>query len=197
MKTEIWKSLPGVPGVEVSTFGNVRTLDKVVPSEKGTYFKKGRISKQYDNGHGYLNVSIPIDGKWTTKLVHRLVAQTFIKNTDNLPQVNHKDCIRTNNNVENLEFCTSSYDAKYREKYGISTTEAQGHSLFAVNLATNEVLHFRSQGEAGRALKISQGNIGSVIRGERKQANGFWFVNDDDKATDAIKNKLHKICKGE
>ena len=197
MQTEIWKALPSVTGVEISTFGRVRILDRLISSEKYTRFIKGRILKQYVNAHGYLRVSIPVDGKWTMKSVHRIVAQTFIQNPDNLPQVNHRDCDRKNNNVDNLEWCTSSYDAKYREKYGVSRTEAQGHPLFAINLATLEVSHFRSQHEAGRALKIGQGNIGSVIRGEYKHTHGFWFVNDDDKATDAIKNKLHNICKGD
>ena len=197
MQTEIWKALPSVTGVEVSTFGRVRILDRLISSEKYTRFIKGRILKQYVNAHGYLRVSIPVDGKWTMKSVHRIVAQTFIQNPDNLPQVNHRDCDRKNNNVDNLEWCTSSYDAKYREKYGVSRTEAQGHPLFAINLATLEVSHFRSQHEAGRELKIGQGNIGSVIRGEYKQTHGFWFVNDDENADDAIKNKLYKISKGE
>lgn len=196
MQTEIWKALPSVTGVEVSTFGRVRILDRLISSEKYTRFIKGRILKQYVNDHGYLRVSIPVDGKWTMKSVHRIVAQTFIQNPDNLSQVNHRDCDRKNNNVDNLEWCTSSYDAKYREKYGVSRTEAQGHPLFAINLATLEVSHFRSQHEAGRALKIGQGNIGSVIRGEYKYTHGFWFVNDDDNAADAIKNKLHEISKG-
>jgi len=196
METEIWKSLPGVAGVEVSTFGRVRTLDKVVSSEKITQFIKGRVLKQNDNNCGYLQVNIPIDGKWALKLVHRLVAETFISNPENFLQVNHRDCDRTNNNVENLEWCTASYNQKYREKYGVSQTEAAGHPVFAVNLNTLKVSRFRSQHEAGRELGLFNQNIRAVIKGRRNCTGGFWFVNDDDKATDAIKNKLHKICKG-
>ena len=190
---EIWKSLPGVAGVEISTFGKVRTLDRVVSSEKRTQFIKGRILKQSDNSCGYLQVNIPIDGKWAVKLVHRLVTQTFIPNPDNLPQVNHKDCIRTNNNVENLEFCTASYNHQYREKFGISNTESQGHPLFAIDLDTLEVLHFRSQGEAGRALGVNPKNINKVIKGRRNHTGDFWFVNDDSHAVDVVKSKLHDI----
>jgi len=196
METEIWKSLPGVAGVEVSTFGRVRTLDKVVSSEKITQFIKGRVLKQNDNNCGYLQVNIPIDGKWALKLVHRLVAETFISNPENFLQVNHRDCDRTNNNVENLEWCTASYNQKYREKYGVSQTEAAGHPVFAVNLNTLKVSRFRSQHEAGRELGLFDQNIRAVIKGRRNHTGGFWFTNDDDKATDAIKNKLHKICKG-
>lgn len=193
METEIWKSLPGVPGVEVSTFGRVRTLDRVVPRGKHTLFIKGRVLKQCLNHNGYMQVSIPIDGKSATKRVHRLVAQTFIKNQNDLPEINHKDNDRANNNVSNLEWCSRSYNQKYRDKFGISNTEAQGHPLFAINLDTLEVSRFQSQGEAGRAIGVSKGNINSVIKGKLKQTGGFWFVNDDNKATDAIKN----IRKGE
>lgn len=190
---EIWRAHPNITGIEVSTFGRVRTLDRVTSSEKYTRFTKGHVLKQRNDKDGYLLVDVLIDGKRITKKAHRLVAQTFIHNIDNLPQVNHRDCDRKNNNVENLEWCTSSYDRQYREKYGVSQTEAIGNPVFAVNLNTNEVLHFRSQCEASRELGASQGNINNVIKGRYKQTCGFWFVNDDDNAGDAIKHKLNAL----
>lgn len=192
-ESEIWRALPGIPGIEVSTFGNVRTLDRVVSSENGTRFLKGRVLKQWDSGTGYLNVKIPINGKQYSKLVHRLVAQTFIPNPDSLPEVNHKDNDRANNHVDNLEFCTRSYNMKYKEKFGISNTEILGHPLFAIELATLKVTHFQSQNEASRVLGISVSSINMVIKGIRKQAGGFWFVNDDGHAVDVVKSKLHDV----
>jgi len=192
-ESEIWKALPGVPGVEASTFGRVRTLDRMVWNGKGMRFVKGRVLKQWDSGTGYLNVRIQIDGKQTKKLVHRLIAQTFIPNPDSLPEVNHKDNDRANNHVDNLEFCTASYNRRYQEKFGISSTEARGHPLFAVNLKTFEVSRFRSQCEASRELGVEQASINKVVKGERNQAGGFWFVNDDGYAVDAVKSKLHDI----
>ena len=135
METEIWKALPGGPGVEVSTLGRVRTLDKMVWNGKGTWLMKGRILKQRYNHKGYMRVGITIDGKRAMKSVHMLVAQTFIANPDNLPQVNHKNCDRGDNRVSNLEWCDNSYNQKYREKYG----KALGRPVFAINLATLEV----------------------------------------------------------
>lgn len=177
-QTEIWKSHQEYVGIEVSTLGRVRTLDRVVSSEKRTDFIKGRISKQYDNGRGYLNVSIPIDGKWSTKSVHRLVAQTFIKNPDNLPEVNHKDNDRTNNCVDNLEWCTREENIAYRDKYGRTAKHnAPKSPVYAINLATLKILHFCSQSEAGRALGVSPGNINAVIKGKRKQTGGYRFEN--------------------
>ena len=194
---EIWRAHPEYTGTEVSTFGRVRTLDRVVPcGENGTRFVKGRILKQCENVNGYLQVGIPIDGKWSMKRVNRLIAQTFIQNPKNLPQVNHRDCDRKNNNVDNLEWCTASYNRRYQEKFGISSTEARGHPLFAINLDTLEVLHFRSRVEAGRKLGISDGNINSVIKGSRKTAGGFWFKEDDGDGIEIDNDKLNDIAAG-
>ena len=191
METEIWKALPGIPGVEVSTFGRVRTLDRVISSENGTRSLKGRVLKQHNHHGGYLNVGVSIDGKRVTKLVHRLVAQTFLPNPDNLPQINHLDCDRRNNNINNLEWCTPKYNSQYRVKFG----KSRGVPVFAINLTTLKVSKYRSQHEASRALGVYQANINSVIRGRYKQTGNYLFVNDYGNAVDVINQKLHDIGK--
>ena len=191
MKTEIWKAHPEYAGIEVSTLGRVRTLDKAVPCRgNGTRLVKGRVLKQRGTNNGYLQVHFKVDGKDVHKYVHRLVAQTFILNPNNFPEVNHLDCNRKNNNVSNLEWCSNAYNNWYRVKFG----KSQGVPVLAVNLKTLEVSKFPSQSEAGRELGVYQPNITRVIKGNLNQTHGYWFVNDDNKATDAIKNKLHKIC---
>jgi len=195
-KVEIWKSYPYIAGIEVSTLGRVRTLDRVVSNGKGTRLVKGRILKPGSDGNGYLKVGIQIDGKRTMKYVHRLVAETFIPNPDNLPQVNHLDCDRGNNNIENLEFCTISYNNKYREKYGISNAESLGRQLLAINLSTLEVLHFRSQGEASRAIGVDCRNVYNVLKGKRNKTHGFWFKEDDGSDIEIDKDKLKDIVAG-
>ena len=191
-QVEIWKALPGVTGVEVSTLGKVRTLDKMVWNGRGTWLMKGIILKQDDNGKGYLRVGITIDGKRVMRSVHRLVAQTFLPNPDNLPQVNHLDCNRKNNHVENLEFCDNSYNQKYREKYG----KALSQPVFAINLTTLEVSWFESQIEASRALGIDQGSISNVIKGKAKRAGGYWFKEDDGNGIEIGKDKINDIVDG-
>lgn len=193
-ESEIWKSLPSVPGVEVSTLGRVRTLDRVASSENGTRFLKGRVLKQSYNDKGYLKVNIPIDGEFATKRVHRLVAQTFIPNPDSLPQVNHKDCDRTNNNAGNLNWCTHQENIAYRDKLGhTARNNAPKSPVYAINLATLKILHFCSQSEASEKLMANKGHINEVIKGKRKQTSGFWFTNDDNNAGDTIKQKLYEI----
>lgn len=193
---EIWRAHPEYAGIEVSTFGRVRTPDRVVPCRgNGTRFVKGRILKQYNDHGGYLQAQIKVDRKWIMKRVNRLVAQTFIDNPDNLPMVNHRDCNIKNNHVENLEFCTQKYNCQYREKYGISNTEVLSKPVFAINLTTLEVLHFRSRREAGQVFGIDSSRITAVIKGRRNQTHGFWFVNDDGHAVDVVKSKLHDIGK--
>lgn len=132
-----------------------------------------------------------VNGKHVHKLVHRLVAQTFIQNKDNLPQVNHKDCDRTNNNVDNLEWCTRKENIAYRDKCGhTAKNNAPKLPVFAINLATLEVSRFPSRAEASRALKADQSSIGRVIKGIQKQAGGYWFTNEDDEAVTAVRDEL-------
>ena len=195
METEIWKAHPDIAGIEVSTLGRVRTLDKMVWNGSGTWLMKGRILKPASDKDGYLMVNVKVNGKWITKKAHRLTAQTFIPNPDNLPEVNHKNCARDDNRVSNLEFCTHSYNSQYREKHGISNTESKGHPVFAINLDTMKLSRFRSHGEAGRVLGVFVSNINNVIKGRYKQTGGYWFVNDDGHAVDVVKSKLHDIGK--
>jgi len=177
-QVELWKKHPDIDKLEVSSFGRVR-------SAKGCYYK---ISP---DKYGYMKIAFRMNGKNVNKSVHRLVAQTFIPNHNGFPMVNHKDCDRTNNNIENLEWCTSSYNAKYREKFG----ESLGKPVFAINLTTLEISQFSSQHEAGRELGVSSRSINDVIKGRQKTAYGYWFVNDDGNAVDVVKSKLHDIGK--
>lgn len=83
--------------------------------EKGRiYGKKGLEIKPYDNGYGYMIIDLrDKSGTKKHKRVHRLVAEAFIPNPYNLPEINHKDENKQNNSADNLEWCTSSYNKKY------------------------------------------------------------------------------------
>lgn len=90
-----WKLIDEFPDYEVSTLGEVRNRTTM------------QVLRQVKSG-GYMQVII--EGKYR-RYVHRLVATAFIPNDDNLPQVNHKDENKTNNNVDNLEWCTPKYNS--------------------------------------------------------------------------------------
>lgn len=189
MKTEIWKSHPYISGIEVSTLGNVQTIDRVISGEKRTRFTKGRVLKQNVINSGYLRVCFRVNGKVVSKLVHRLVAETFIKNPNNLQGVNHKDGDKTNNEAGNLKWCYSSYKSK------VSSAGSKGVPVLALNLSTLEVSKFPSQNEARKFIGIDRINIINVIKGRQKTASGYWFVNADDNAIDIAKSKIREIGK--
>ena len=111
MIEEIWRPIEGYEGLyEVSNTGIVRSLDRY---DSNNHFLKGRILKLCADKDGYLNVGLCLGNKEKKYKVHRLVAQAFIPNPDNLPQVNHKDEVKTNNRVENLEMCNAKYNSNY------------------------------------------------------------------------------------
>lgn len=184
----VWKTYPDYPFVQANQFGEVRTTDRYVTRKDGSkQFVKGRVLKrQLNKRTGYLQVCISVNGKPLTLKVHRIVAACFLPNPDNLPQVNHKDCDRTNNNVNNLEWCTNEYNVAYREKYG----KAQSRPVFAVDLRTLKVLYFKSQGEAARQLGVTQGDISAILKGHFKTIHGFWFTEDESEITEEKVQKL-------
>lgn len=117
MCVEEWKPIIGYEGLyEISNLGNVRSMERRVnvahKGFKGTRLLKSKIMKPY-NYFGYFGVALCKNKKYKQLLIHRLVAQAFIPNPDNLPCVNHIDENKQNNCVENLEWCTYAYNDNY------------------------------------------------------------------------------------
>lgn len=122
---EIWKDIVGYEGFyQVSNLGRVKSLDRYieVTNKRGTLYRrpiKGRLLSLNNVNDDYISVTLTKDSIGISYSVHRLVAQAFIPNPDNLPQVNHKDENPSNNCVDNLEWCTAKYNSNYgtrREK---------------------------------------------------------------------------------
>lgn len=106
-ENEIWLPIEGYGGLyQVSNYGRVKSLDY-------NRTKQEKILRQGKNKYGYLMVVLYKEGKGKTIKIHRLVAQAFIPNPNNYPCVNHKDECKTNNCVDNLEWCTQKYNIKY------------------------------------------------------------------------------------
>lgn len=111
---ETWKPIKGYEGsYEVSNLGNVRGLNRVVQRRTSDRFVKGQIMSKHLMPNGYETVMLRDHGHKKRFYVHRLVAEAFLPNEDNLREVNHKDENKSNNVLENLEWCSHSYNMKY------------------------------------------------------------------------------------
>ena len=108
---EIWKDIKNYEGFyQISNLGRVKSL----PRKRNNKFNNEEIIlKQFKNTNGYLQVDLWKNNVGKHILVHKLVAQTFINNPNNYPFINHKDENKQNNCVNNLEWCTSKYNANY------------------------------------------------------------------------------------
>ena len=103
---EIWKDIKGFEGLyQVSNLGQIKSFPR-----KGS---RGGIMVGTKHPKGYRYVTLRKDGKQYSLKVHRLVAETFIPNPDNLPEVNHKNEDKSDNSVENLEWCSTQYNHEY------------------------------------------------------------------------------------
>lgn len=179
---EIWKDIKDYEGLyQISNLGNIRKLrfiNNIVNKEK--IFK---ITPQIINS-GYYKVVLYKDGKYKNKCIHRLVAETFIPNEENKPQINHIDGNKLNNNVDNLEWCTRSENMKHSYKNNLSTPSAKGKygsdnpKAKKVNMLdknTNEIIKtFGSLIDAAYYLKVNKScHIVACCKGRLKTAYGY------------------------
>ena len=180
MKKEIWKTviIDGVenPRYKVSSFGQIICLN-------WHNYGKPRLCSLTKHRDGYLQVRI--DGVW--KLVHRIVADTFIPNPQNKPFIDHIDTNRKNNRVENLRWCThrencnNSLSRKHnsennwcRGKFG-----AEHHrsiQIVQLTLDGKFIKKWSATMEVERELGIQHTNITACCRGKKKYAGGFRWI---------------------
>ena len=143
-------------------------------NKEKTIIKKEKILKPSKTGRerNYLNVILYKNSISNNKSVHRLVAEAFISNPNNLPEVNHKDENTFNNYVTNLEWCNT----KYNINYGSRTQKAKSKVSKVVlqyNLKNELIEEWKSVRDASRKLNINTGSICRCCKGEFKTAGGF------------------------
>lgn len=191
---EIWETYPEFEFIQGSNCEKVRMVGHYAKINNGKRWVPGHVLKQYRDRQGYMHVHFGANGKIVNRSVHRIIASCFIANPDDLPQVNHKNCIRDDNRVENLEWCTPQYNTDYREKYGVPAKKfAPKKPLFVVNLKTQKVRRFPSKKVADQALETNMQNIDNALNGQYTTINGYWITNADKNAIDDAKVRLYKI----
>ena len=161
---EHWKSITGYDGLyEVSDLGRVKSLK---------YGKERILTPRATHG-GYLKVALCKDGKVEQSNIHRLVAKAFIPNPNNLETVNHKDEVKTNNTVSNLEWMSQKDNINYGTR-NKRASEALSKQVQMFDKSTGELLAtFPSLMEAERVTGIYHGNISQCCNGKYKSAGGY------------------------
>lgn len=173
---EIYKDIKGYEGLyQVSNLGNVKSL---------YYNKLLSICKQ-DNGYSY--VCLWKNKKETKGLIHRLVAETFISNPHNLPQVNHINEDKTDNRIENLEWC----DCKYNSNYGTRGERISKNKMSDKHPLSKHILQYTKDGQfvkewccaydAMRELNINQSSITKCCKDKLKTSGGFVWKYKEEK----------------
>lgn len=180
MIKEEWKSIDGFYDMYyVSSHGNVKSFKKssnvnnVILSD-GSKLMIPKIDK-----YGYLRVRLSKNGKRKPYLLHRLVANAFLQNTDLLPCVNHKNEIKTDNNVVNLEWCDVNYNNHYNDRYQKIKRFTRPVVKYTLDMELVQI--FNSIVSASKSLNINrkESNISSCCRGKIKYAYGFiWRYYD-------------------
>lgn len=188
MKEEIWRPIEGFGGAyEVSNIGRVRNIN-------------GKIRIPQEARGGYLRVSLSFKGKTYQRCVHRLVADAFMSNPNNLPQINHKDENKKNNVVENLEWCTAKYNSNYGT--GISRRAAKrinhpklSYPVGQYDKEGNLIATYPSISEAVRVTGISKVSIRLCAEcrcRKKKRRDGTIYEKRPPKTAGGYKWKLIK-----
>ncbi len=145
----------------------------IFPTGKIYSLKRNKYMKLYCNLKGYYRVSLCKSGKVYYKKIARLVAQAFIPNPDNKPEVNHKDGIKANNNVSNLEWATPKENTQHAIRMRLIDLSIP---VGVFNYITGKSLSIHpSQYDAARMYGVSQGNISEVLAGKRNHTGGLTF----------------------
>ena len=193
--TEIWKPVVGWENLyEVSNLGNIRTL----------HYKKPYLMHPTVDQKGYMRISFvaPNTKKYKRYGVHRVVAEAFIPNPEKLPQINHKDEDKTNNHIDNLEWCTGKYNCNYGKhndkirasRVGMKLsnshianlrkvrTEIAGKAVIQLSQNGDVINRFNSISEASRCTGVSISSISHTCNGRSKMGCGYvWEFTNDDK----------------
>lgn len=179
MENEVWKDIPGYEGYyQVSNLGRIKSLARYQDNHGTLQYRPETIKVLGDNGHGYKIANLYVNGRQVMRYVHRLVATVFIPNPTNCTQVNHIDENKSNNRVDNLEWCTPKYNSNYGTARARNSALTRNHpntsrSVLQFDMNGKFIKEWPSLHEPQRLKIASSSSISRVCRGIEKQANGF------------------------
>ena len=153
------------------------------------YNSSGEEKKPFISSTGYLRVKLYLgNNQYNNYSVHQLIAQTFIPNPDNLPQVNHKDTNKLNPRSDNLEWSTQSNNIKHAMNNGLYTKQLDNQKLASIASADkhsipieqlddsgNIINTYRNKHDAAKATGATANNIKMCCQGKRKSAAGYQW----------------------
>lgn len=176
---EIWKDIEGFEGLyQVSNLGRVKSLERINEGKKTVKLKE-KILRQSPDGKGYMMVWLYYNKKRKTCKVHRLVAQAFIPNPNNKPQIDHINGNNQDNYVENLRWCTSkenfhnpiSYKRNSESKFGYKNHHSRAISQYSLDMIL--IREWDCINDACRELGVNHSHISQCCNLKRKYAYGF------------------------
>jgi hypothetical protein len=172
MKSEKWKKISEFDDYLISNQGRVYSLIN------------RKILKPQINGSGYYHVSLSKSGKSYTKRIHKLVAHIFMTNPLNLSDINHKNGIKTDNNVNNLEWTTSSQNHIHARRILNIQMGGVPKPIIGINIKTKEKIYFKSMQEAERN-GFNEGAISLCCNKRLEKYKGYvWnLINDKENET--------------
>lgn len=175
---EIWKDIPNYEGLyQISNFGNVKSLKRKVKNKNGYRDIKEKILHNYINKNGYYAVTLRKNCNIEVKLIHRLIAEMFIPNPNNYPCINHKDGNKSNNSINNLEWCSYSYNTKEAFRLGLNKhiDFKEKKKISQYDLEGNFIKEWKSIYNASKITGIARSCISKVCNHNRYSAGGYLW----------------------
>lgn len=196
---ETWRPVKGFEGIyEVSDLARVRSLpyEETRCSTAGKVYTikhPAKIRKLQMGLNGYYALLLKKDGKYYPASVHRLVAEAFVPNPDNLPEVNHKDECKTNNLPSNLEWCDHAYNQKQGTISERISASKQKRQIEQLTLDGQHVAYFDSAYDAAKVFGSTKANICCVLKGRSKTAYGYLWRFVDEPITTRTFDRIEQL----